>query len=141
MKTGSLKIGGKGVKAVTVPVQTPENLEDLSSLAKGNVEVITRWATRGHRIESQERSGARDLLKELRAKTPALSDEEITTEVAKLVADYDATQKAARGGPREKKPVVIKTSGGKLDMASFRAQLEAAGVKLQFEGEEGAAQG
>jgi chemotaxis response regulator CheB len=131
MKTEQLKVGGKGIEGVTVPVKQAENLDDLSNLAKGNVEVITRWANRGYRIECQERSGARDALKEGRdagKDTPTL-----TTEIAKLVDEYDPTAKAARGGPRERKPVVIKAgAGGKVSMEDFLAQLAAAGVKVNF---------
>lgn len=129
---GKLKIGGKGVAAVTVPIREPENLEDLNELAKGDIKVITRWATRGHRIESQERSGARDRLKELRAEGK-LDETAITAEIAKLVFDYDATAQAARGGPRTRKPVVIKTTNGKVDMSSFLAQLAAAGIKVSLD--------
>jgi hypothetical protein len=133
MKTRTLKIGGKGVTAVTVPLQQPENVEELTTAAKGNVEVIMRWANRGRAIEHQERSGARDKLKELRAITPALTDDEITKQVGALVAGYDPTVAAARGGPRERKPVtIVAPKGGKLTMDDFRKQLEAAGVKINF---------
>jgi chemotaxis response regulator CheB len=138
MKTENLKVGGKGIEAVTVPVRQAENIDDLSTLAKGNAEVITRWANRGYRIECQERSGARDALKEGREKNVAT--EQLTSDIAKIVADYDPTEKAARGGPRERKPITIKAgAGGKVSMEDFLAQLQAAGVKVNFD-EGGAAQ-
>jgi len=132
MKTdGILKVGAKGVEGVSVPIREAENIDDLSQLARGNVDVIVRWANRGFRIESQERSGARDALKE--GRTAGKDTPTLTTEIAKLVADYDPTAKAARGGPRERKPITIKAgAGGKLTMDDFRAQLEAAGVKINF---------
>ncbi len=139
MKTVTLKIGAKGVNPVKVPLQKAENIDDLSKLARGSVEVITRWANRGLAIEHQERSGARDRLRELRSKTgaDALSEEQITADIAKIVAEYDPTVAAARGGPRERKPIEIKAGkGGKISMEDFRAQLEAAGVKLNFVAEQ-----
>lgn len=137
MKTEDLRVGGKGVEPVTVPVRQAENIDDLSTLAKGNAEVITRWANRGYRIECQERSGARDALKEGREK--GVDTATLTAEVAKIVAEYDPTAKAARGGPRERKPITIKAgAGGKVSMEDFLAQLAAAGVKVNFDEGEGA---
>jgi hypothetical protein len=129
---GKLAVGAKGLTKVVVPVREAENIEDLSNLAKGNVEVITRWANRGFRIESQERSGAREKLRELRA---ANTDEaEVVRQISELVANYDPTQKAARGGPRGPKQVTIKTGkGGKIDAASFVEQLKAAGINVNFQ--------
>lgn len=128
---GKLKVGAKGLTAVTVPVKEAENVEDLSTLAKGDASVIVRWANRGFRIESQERSGAREKLRELR--TANASDEQVTSEISQLVANYDPTQKAARGGPRGPKQVTIKTGkGGKIDAASFVEQLKAAGINVNF---------
>ena len=129
---GKLKVGAKGLAAVTVPVKEAENVEDLSTLAKGDAAVIVRWANRGFRIESQERSGAREKLRELRQS--GASDEEVTKQIAELVANYDPTQKAARGGPRGPKQVTIKTGkGGKIDAASFVEQLKAAGINVNFQ--------
>jgi hypothetical protein len=132
MKTTQLRIGAKGVDPVKVPLRVPENIDELSQLARGNVEVILRWAKRGMAIEHQERSGARDKVVELR-KAGNLTQDQITEQVAKVVADYDPTVAAVRGGTRERKPIEIKTGkGGKISMDEFRAQLEAAGVKLNF---------
>lgn len=131
MKTEKLKVGGKGIAPVTVPVRQAENIDDLSQLAKGNVDVITRWANRGYRIECQERSGARDALKE--GREAGKDDQTLTSEIAKVVEEYDPTAKAARGGPRERKPITIKAgAGGKVSMDDFLAQLAAAGVKVNF---------
>ena len=93
--------------------------------------MIQRWANRGFRIESQERSGARDKLKELRAANT--EEAEVQKAIAELVSNYDPTQKAARGGPRGPKQVTIKTGkGGKIDAASFVEQLKAAGINVNF---------
>jgi hypothetical protein len=132
MKTAQLKVGIKGKEAVQVPLQIPENTQDLLTLAKGNEEVVLRCFKRGWAIENQERSGARDTFRE--ATEAGKTKEEIQALCAADVAGYDPTVAAARGGPRARKPVTIKAGpGGKLSMADFRAQLEAAGVKLNFE--------
>jgi hypothetical protein len=119
------------IEKVVVPVKEAENVEDLSTLAKSDANVIVRWANRGFRIESQERSGAREKLRELRAAgTP---NEEVVRQISELVANYDPTAKAARGGPRGPKQVTIKTGkGGKIDAASFVEQLKAAGINVNF---------
>lgn len=132
MKTRQLRIGAKGIAPVKVPLQEPENIDELSTVARGSVPVIMRWANRGRAIEHQERSGARDQVTELR-KAGTLTEEQITDAVAKTVASYDPTVAAVRGGPRERKPVEIKApKNGKLSMDDFRAQLEAAGIKINF---------
>lgn len=131
MKTAQLRVGIKGKEAVSVPLQIPENVDELLQLAKGSTEVVMRWAKRGLAIEAQERSGARDTYRE--ASEAGKTKEEITALVAKDVANYDPTVAAARGGSRPRKPVEIKAGpGGKLSLDDFKAQLEAAGVKINI---------
>lgn len=141
MKTGTIKIGTKGYPAVKVPINEPENLDDLNSLAKGNPNVIIRWAIRGHRIESQERSGARDTFRELRA--AGKSDAEVTAECAKIVAEFDPTKSVKRGtSGRTRKPRevnIVTPASGKMTLDEFRKQLEAQGVKVNFGGDQAAA--
>lgn len=131
MKTAQLKVGTKGHEAVQVPLQIPENTQDLLTLAKGNEEVVLRCFKRGWAIENQERSGARDTFRE--AIEQGKSKEEIQALCAKDVAEYDPTVASQRGGPRTRKPVtIVAPASGKLSMDEFRKQLEAAGVKLNF---------
>src|SRR6266852_3831942 len=101
MKTANLRVGIKGKEAVSVPLQIPENVDELLQLAKGSTEVVMRWAKRGLAIEAQERSGARDTYRDLSA--AGKTKEEITAAVAKDVAEYDPTVAAARGGSRPRK--------------------------------------
>lgn len=131
MKTAQLRVGIKGKEAVSVPLQVPETIDELLGLAKGSQEVVMRWAKRGYAIEAQERSGARDTYRD--ASEAGKTKEEITALVAADVAGYDPTVAAARGGARPRKPVEIKAGpGGKLSLDDFKAQLEAAGVKINI---------
>lgn len=103
MKQDKLKVGVKGTRpAEVVPVNLAENLEDMQKLSHGNLGVVIRCFNRGFRIESQERSGARDAFRE--GKDNAA--------IAALVAGYDPTVVHPRTvGPR--KPVEVKLAKGK----------------------------
>lgn len=131
MKTVQLKVGIKGAQAVQVPLRKAETVDDMSTLAKGNIDVITRCFNRGWAIENQERSGARDTFRE---KTEAgAPQDEIVKACAEDVATYDPTVQSARGGARPRKPVTITApASGKLTLEEFRRQLEAAGVKVNI---------
>jgi hypothetical protein len=124
MKTESLRVGAKGTReAVKVPVQIAENLEDVQALSKGELGVVIRCFNRGFRIESQERSGAREKFRE--GGTPE--------EIAQLVATYDPTVVRPRtAGPR--KPAEIKLTKGKKSYTpdELSALLAAAGVKANL---------
>lgn len=123
MKTATLRVGVKGQKPFNVPVRTAENLEDVKELAKNSAEVVTRCFNRGFRIESQERSGARDAFREGKSEP----------EIAQMVATYDPTQVVARSsGPR--KPKEIKLVKGKKSYTpeEISALLAASGVKANL---------
>ena len=128
MKTANLRVGAKGErKAITVPVLIGENLEDVQKLSRGKLEVLIRCFNRGFRIESQERSGARDAFRENKS----------AEEIAKLVADYDPTVVHPRiGGPR--KPVEIKLAKGKKSYTpdELAALLAQHGVKATLVAQE-----
>lgn len=124
MKTESLRVGAKGAReAIKVPVRIAENLEDMQALTKGNLGVVLRCFNRGFRIESQERSGAREKFRE--NGTPE--------EIAKLVAEYDPTVVRPRvAGPR--KPAEVKLQKGKKSYTpeELGALLAAAGIKANL---------
>ena len=131
MKTAQLKVGIKGAEAVQVPLQIPENVDEMLTLSKNNQDVVLRCFKRGWAIENQERSGARDTFRELHS--AGKSKEEILAACSKDVAEYDPTVAGNRGGPRVRKPVEIKTGeNGKISLDDFRAQLEAAGIKVNL---------
>jgi hypothetical protein len=124
MKTESLRVGVKGDRpAVKVPVRIAETLEDVQVLTKGQLPVFLRMFNRGFRIESQERSGAREAFREGQPEE----------NIAKLVADYDATVVRPRvAGPR--KPVEVKLQKGKRSYSpdELAALLQAAGIKANL---------
>lgn len=124
MKTETLRVGAKGTReAVKVPVRIAENLEDMNALAKSNLGVVIRCFNRGFRIESQERSGAREKFRE----------NGTVEEIAALVANYDPTVVHPRAtGPR--KPAEIKLTKGKKTYTpeEMAALLAAAGVKANL---------
>lgn len=124
MKTESLRVGAKGTReAIKVPVRIAESIEDMQTLAKGNLGVLIRCFNRGFRIESQERSGARE----------AFRDNKGPEEIAKLVAEYDPTVVRPRAsGPR--KPAEVKLQKGKKSYTpeELGALLAAAGIKANL---------
>lgn len=128
MKTVNIRVGVKGIPAITVPGRAGENLEDIQTLSRGKLEVLIRCFNRGWRIECQERSGARDEVREKGSAAQGHPDllAALTAEVGKLVAGYDPTVVHPRvGGPR--KPVEIKLAKGKKsytpdEMAALLAQ-------------------
>lgn len=129
MKTISLRIGDKTSKrdAVKVPLQIAETVEELMGLARNNAAVLVRWATRGQRIEAQERSGARDAFKEGKSEK----------EIADIVNSYDPTVITPRTvGARKPKTITIPKGKKSFSAADLRAMLEAQGVKVQLEGDE-----
>lgn len=125
MKTVPLKIGAKGGdrKPIKVPCQLAESTEDMTKLSKGNLAVMTRCFNRGYRIESQERSGAREAFK---AGKP-------DAEIAALVNDYDPTKVAERvpGAPRTK-TVKLTAAQTKLPAEQLLELLKAQGVNVQL---------
>lgn len=137
MKTANLKVGVKGVPAVTVPIRDPETLEDLQTLSKGSLEVLIRWARRGFRIECQERSGARDAVREAGAAGQAddAGKAALTTRVGQIVAAFDPTVVTPRAtGPRP--PVQLKVQKGKkYSQEELAALLTAAGIKANITAE------
>jgi hypothetical protein len=126
MKTIPLKVGAKGTRpAIKVPTQVAETLEDLSTLARGSVEVIVRWANRGKRIEDQDASGARAAFKEGKSED----------EIAALVANYDPTVKKERkrtgtSGPRTKKVKLDETQIASIP-EHLRELLKSKGVVIE----------
>lgn len=124
MKTETLRVGAKGTReAVKVPVQIAENLEDVQKLAGGQLAVVIRCFNRGFRIESQERSGAREAFRENKP----------VEDIAKLVATYDPNAVRARAtGPR--KPAEIKLAKGKKSYTpdELASLLAAAGIKANL---------
>lgn len=136
MRTEKLRIGQKGVGNVVVAIQESDTLDELVSLAKGSVEVVNRWATRGRRIELQERTGARDAY--IEGKAAGKADEVLTTEIGDLVNNYDPTQKPTRRAAGPKIVSLKAAPGKKLTLDDLRAQLEAQGFKLNIAEEAGA---
>lgn len=129
MKTISLKIGDRksGRDPVKVPLLIPENLSDMTELARNNTDVVVRCFTRGWRIENQERSGARE----------AFGEGKTEHEIAKVVADYDPTEVRARGssGPRKPKTITLPKGKKTFSAADLKALLEAQGVVVASEDE------
>lgn len=121
MKEIKIKVGAKGTREpVVVPGRAAENVEDMTSLAKSDVNVIMRCFNRGWRIECQERSGARE----------AFRANKTAEEIAKIVAGYDPTVASERGsGPRQPKVVALKPGKKSYTPDEIRALLADAGVK------------
>jgi hypothetical protein len=120
MKTATLRVGTKGAKPYTVPVRTAESLEDVQELSKRDVGVVIRCFNRGFRIESQERSGARDAFREGKNEK----------EIADIVAAYDPTKVVPRSaGPRKPKEVKLVKGKKSYTPEEIQALLAGSGVK------------
>jgi hypothetical protein len=130
MKSGKLRIGVKGGAKVVVPIQEPETIDDVNTLSRGNLAVVLRCYTRGWRIENQERSGARDEVRD--KKNASLDGEALTKLIAEKVQNYDPTAVAARG---PKTPKVIKLAvkkGQKLTTEQLSEMLAAQGINVEL---------
>lgn len=131
MKDGSLKIGTKGGPQVSVPIAEPENIEDVRTLSRGSEIVVLRCFTRGWRIENQERSGARDYVRENGGK---LEEAELAKGAAKIVAEYDPTKVAERlGRPRAPKKVTLPAGVKSMTPDKLAELLAAQGVEVVME--------
>lgn len=129
MKQGTIRIGVTDGAKVKVPINEPETIDDLQKLSRGSEQVLVRWATRGYRIECQERSGARDFVRE----NASLPEAELTRKTAEFVASYDPTKVVERTG-RPRKPVTVTVPKGKKSMSrdEVAAMLAAAGLKVEM---------
>jgi len=133
MKSGTLTIGATGVDKVKVGFDEPETIDELIACAKKSDEVILRGANRGRRIEHQERSGARDWLKEHQNDD---ADAKLAS-LTQIVADYDPTVVKERKAPtRKPKTVTLPKGKKKYDPAELAELLKAQGIQVDFGGAE-----
>lgn len=139
MKEGMLKIGVADPKfAVRVPIKVAENLEDISTLARGDVEYVVDCFMRGHRINLQE-SDARTTVADMvfGKVTSERESAEFVTKVTKAVsakiAEFDPTAERKRGG-RPARPKNVKVDPAKKTYTADEMQvlLAASGVKVNF---------
>jgi hypothetical protein len=141
MKNATLKVGIDKPTAVSVTVPYLEAVTQADIEARYRVKfagevsaeslaVLTRQLDRTHRIESQERSGARDVVKDNSGKTEA----EIAALVAPVVANYDPFANAARGRSAGPKEAIVDAPKGmtKAMLEEIAKQALAGGVKLVF---------
>ncbi len=122
MKQVNLKVGAKstGRPSVVVPCNVAENVEDMSALAKNSVPVIVRCFNRGFRIESQERSGARE----------AFKGGQTVDQIAAIVAGYDPTAVVERArGPKPPKEIKLQKGKKSYTPDEISALLAQAGIK------------
>lgn len=138
MKTGNLKIGISDPKfGVVVGIDVAETLEDVSTLAKGNIPYVVAAFMRGHRInlqESEARSTVADMAKG--KLSPQLADpkfvEKVTKAVETVLKTFDPTAEKKRGG-RPAGPVEVSLDTTKTyTAAQMQEILAAAGAKVQF---------
>jgi hypothetical protein len=123
MKQAEIKVGGRGVPAIKVLGNLAENVEDAIALSRNNPAVLVRCFNRGLRIEYQEKSGARDALKEGKSQT----------EVQALVTNYDPTAVAARTRKPKEAPKLRVAKGQKFTFESLKALAAAQGIVIEEE--------
>lgn len=140
MKIETVKIGSKiGTEHVQVEckLRVPENVAEMSELAKGSGEFVVQMFVRGWRIWNQEQSGARDAV----AQSTAAERKDMpafTAKIQGIVDSADPTAPAKRTG-RPAGPKEVKVSQNDLkaaiegnDMTKLAELLAAQGVKLNI---------
>ena len=127
MKSATLAIGATGIDKRKVQFDEATTVDELVQQAKESDDVILRWANRGRRIELQERSGARDWLKE----NQSLSEEDQITKLTEMVNNYDPTIVKERKAPARKPKQVTLPKGKKsFSPDELAALLQAQGVQV-----------
>lgn len=137
MFTDTLEIGTKDY-SVEVPVQLAESTTDCATLSKDNSDYVVACFNRAHRINLQERSGARDFVSKAIAgkASGVINSPEFK---AQLVSDLTALLAAWVPGARRQvvreAPVVKVAAGTKsMTLEQLQAMLANAGVKLEIGG-------
>jgi hypothetical protein len=133
--TVGVKIGTESF-SVVCHIDTPENLADCQTLAKGSEAFIAQMFERGWRIWNQEQTGARDVVRDAtvaeRKDVPKL-----TAKVQAVIDAADPLTPPKRTGrpatPKEAKmtPAIVEAmkSG---DASKLAAELAAQGIRLNF---------
>lgn len=132
--------------AVVTTYQAPTTLAEVQQIAQGDEDYIVACFVRGDRINLQEKSGARDAVRDVLMKLKsergdALKSEQQLSEADKkrcldaaqaAIDGFDRLAKSQRGGPRQKTVKLSKNEAKKMS-AEVRAALEAQGVKIVVE--------
>jgi hypothetical protein len=130
MRQETLKVGVSNGDSVKVNIELPETRTELGTVSKSDDAVLLRWGRRAMRIEMQERTGARDIIRK-HPKKNVETDESYSKRVGPLVQkainEYDPTASAVRG------PVVKTVEVPKGSMTpQMVKQLEEQNVLVKF---------
>lgn len=144
MKNDTIKVGvttrSKNAPApfdysVEVKIKRAETLADVRQLAENDEAYIVACFNRAHDINLQERSGAREAVRDLLIKSGVTSEQKLTAEqkrqitaaATKCVDEYDHTEKRART-PRQ--TVVTLDASAMQDPAKLVETLRAQGITV-----------
>lgn len=134
MFTDKLEIGIKGF-AVEVPVQLATTVADCQTIARGSDDYVVACFNRAHRINVQERSGARDTVRKLTAgkSSSMLKDETFVASVIKTVTDVIAKWvPGARRAPTQVTPTLkLEAKGKTISLEQLLAAAKAQGINLE----------
>lgn len=137
MFTDKLEIGVKGF-SISIPIELASTEADALTIAKQSSDYVVATFNRGHRINLQERTGARDYVrKAIAGKSPSMLKDaaflaKLATEVQDVVAKWVP---GARHQIVTAPPVLaLKTEGKKsVSLEVLQAAAKAAGFTLVLE--------
>lgn len=135
MFVDDLNIGVKGF-SVVVRINLAESIDDCRTIAKGSDDYVVACFNRAHRINVQERSGARETVRKLTTGKSAsmLKEESFISSVrnAAMAAIGKWVPGARRAAVHEAPTIKLPAMKGKtISIEQLLAAAQAAGVKLE----------
>lgn len=132
----SIDVGIKGSEAIEVPIDLANDIADCMKIAGQNGEYVVACFNRAHRINCQERSGAREVVRKAFANKSAtqIADKEFRTKLLVTlqaqIADWLEKPGIRRTVIREVPTLKIDPTKKSYSLADLQRMAEAAGIKL-----------
>lgn len=136
MFTDTIDVGIKGADAVEVPIELANSIDDAKRIAKGNEEYVVAAFNRAHRINCQERSGAREVVRKAFANKSAaqIADKAFRAKLVETlkaqIADWLEKPGVRRTVIREVPTLKIDPTKRSYSLADLQKMADAAGIKL-----------
>jgi hypothetical protein len=140
MEKATLQIGVKDF-SIEVEFSQPTTLSDVHVAARKDEEYIVSKFVRGYRIDLQEKSGAREYVREMlkgKSAAAAMKDEAfkkvVKAGIEKLLKEFDPSAERKRGprGPQEVKVTADEMKAAGNDPQKLMALMISKGVKIQL---------
>lgn len=136
MFTDTIDVGIKGSEAVEVPISLANTIDDAVAISKGSKEYVVACFNRAHRINCQERSGAREVVRKAFANKSAaqIADKGFRAKLLETlkgqIADWLEKPGVRRTVIREVPTLKIDPAKKSYSLADLEAMAAAAGIKL-----------